>query len=221
MAAVVEVVSGGQGSGEVSGSGTKAGAVLLAAGASTRMGGPLKPLLEYQGETFLDRQIALYAACCRPVVVVLGFHALAVRVGLRRAEEASIVVNPRPEGGQLSSLQCGLRALPAECEAVFFLPVDSPGVERATLDALLRVWNSETKKPDFVVPRFDGRRGHPVLMNTRLVAEMLALPEGSTARDVVHRYRAGTVQVDVHDAAIHLDIDDASAYQALLAGAPR
>jgi molybdenum cofactor cytidylyltransferase len=191
---------------------------MLAAGASSRMQGPLKPLLEFDGETFLDRQIGLYAAHCRPVVVVLGFHAGAVRAGLRAAGAAAMVVNPEPERGQLSSLQCGLRALPPECEAVFFLPVDSPGVQPATLQALLSAWSLETEKPAFVVPRFDGRRGHPVLMNARLSAEMLALPDGATARDVVHRYRAATVQVDVADPAIHLDIDDAAAYEVLISG---
>jgi CTP:molybdopterin cytidylyltransferase MocA len=183
------------------------------------MRGPLKPLLEYQGETFLDRQIRLYHQLGGPVVVVLGFHADAVRAGLRAAGEALITVNPEPERGQLSSLQCGLRALPSGCEAAFFLPVDSPGVQPETLRALAGAWSLETNKPAFVVPRFDGRRGHPVLMNARLFAEMLALPDGATARDVVHRYRAETVQVDAADPAIHLDIDDAAAYEALLSGA--
>lgn len=218
MARVVEVVGGGQGNNEVSLSSPRAGAVLLAAGASSRMGGPLKPLLKYEGETFLDRQTGLYVECCRVVVVVLGYHAEAVRAGAARIGAATVVVNAHPELGQLSSLQCGLRALGDGCEAVFFLPVDSPGVRPETLQALLRAWNGETEAPAFVVPRFDGRRGHPVLMNMRLSAEMLALPDGATARDVVHRYRARTLQVDVDDAAIHLDIDDAAAYEALVGG---
>jgi CTP:molybdopterin cytidylyltransferase MocA len=87
--------------------------LILAAGASTRMGRP-KPLLVYQGETFLDRLIRVFGTCCSPVVVVLGHGAETIRAGLRRAAEAVIVLNENWANGQLSSMQCGLRAVPAD-----------------------------------------------------------------------------------------------------------
>src|SRR5262249_39848884 len=79
--------------------------VLLAAGASRRMGTP-KALLDYRGETFLDRLIRVTGAVCDPVIVVLGHHAQEIRGRVKSA--AHFVVNPDPERGQLSSLQTAL-----------------------------------------------------------------------------------------------------------------
>jgi molybdenum cofactor cytidylyltransferase len=192
-------------------------AILLAAGASRRMGRP-KPLLDYRGETFLDRQIALYAASCRPVIVVLGYDASAVAAGARRASDALIILNPRPEHGQLSSLRCALAALPADAPAFFFTPVDSPGVAPATLLALVAAFRAAPAPPAFVIPRCDGRRGHPVLASIARAADFLALPEDASARDLVHARPAETLLIDVADPLIHADIDTPEAYAALLAG---
>lgn len=189
-------------------------AVLLAAGASSRMGRP-KPLLEFGGETLLDRQIALYAARCRPVACVLGHGAAQIAAGLRRAGEAVLVLNPRPERGQLSSLQCGLRALPS-CQAVFFLPADSPGVLPSTLERLGEAWAGRSPRPAFVIPRWGGRHGHPVLMNGALIPEMLALPESASARELVHARRGESLYVDVDDSRIRIDLDTPADFEALL-----
>jgi molybdenum cofactor cytidylyltransferase len=178
------------------------------------MGRP-KALLEYQGETLLDRQIALHAAFCRPVVAVLGFSSTQIVAGLRRADEAVIVLNPRPERGQLSSLQCGLRALPP-CSAVFFLPVDSPGVQRRTLQSMIEAWSQASPKPAFVIPRCGGRRGHPVLMDGALIPEILALPLAASARDAVHAHQARSIYLEVDDPRIWIDLDAPEDYEALL-----
>jgi len=187
-------------------------AVLLAAGASSRMG-RAKPLLEWEGERFLDRQIGLYAEFAAPVVVVLGHEAESIAAGLQRTEQAEFVLNPRPARGMLSSLQCGLRALAGRAEGVLFLPVDSPGVRPATVAALAAAWRGSEAL--LVVPEQDGRRGHPVLADARVWPEFLALAAEATPREVVGRHRAETLRVPVDDASIHLDIDDAAAYQAL------
>jgi molybdenum cofactor cytidylyltransferase len=178
------------------------------------MGRP-KPLLDFHGQTFLDRQVALYGTICNPVIAVLGHAASEIAAGLAQAGRAILVLNPQPARGQLSSLQCGLRALPP-CSSVFFLPIDSPGVQPATLRCLLAALQSSPES-DFVIPRYAGRRGHPVLMRYTLIPEFLALAPSATAREVVHAHRDTTLYVDVNDPAIHLDIDDPAAYQALLA----
>jgi len=190
-------------------------AILLAAGFSSRMGRP-KPLLEYRGETFLDRQIDLYSAMCAPVLVVLGAEASAIAGALRRAESAVLVLNPRPERGQLSSLKCGLRALPGGCDSFFFMPVDSPGIAPETLRRLLEAWRGAPAGTRLVIPRVQGKHGHPVLACASLAGELLGLGDSASARDVVHSYRERTLFVDVEDRAALLDIDDADAYRALV-----
>ena len=95
--------------------------LILAAGESRRMGSP-KALLEFRGETFLDRLIGLFSRCCSPVIVVLGAQQETVRAGLRRPAEALIVENPDFLRGQLSSMQCGLRAVPGRQPMACYSP---------------------------------------------------------------------------------------------------
>ena len=129
--------------------------LILAAGESRRMGSP-KALLEFQGETFLDRLIGLFARRCSPVIVVLGAQRETVRAGLRRAGEALLMDNPDFRLGQFTSMQSGLRAVPADAEGVLFTLVDHPAVTPATVDALL---DCSAPAP-LRIPRYDGRRGH-------------------------------------------------------------
>ena len=191
-------------------------AVLLAGGASTRMGSP-KALLAVPGpgpaETFLDRLIRLAGAAASPVIVVLGHEPERIRTGLVRQAEAVFVVNQDYRKGQLSSLQCGLRAVPPEAEGVLFTPVDLPMIAPETFAELARVF-AEGHGP-LVVPRFRGRNGHPVCCSRELIPEFLELPAGAQARDVIHRHRDRTLYIDVDDPGILRDVDDPAAYRDL------
>jgi molybdenum cofactor cytidylyltransferase len=186
--------------------------IILAAGASSRMGTP-KALLDYRGETFVGRLTRVLGAVCDPVIVVLGYHA--GEIGARVPKSARVVVNPDPDRGQLSSLQTALAVLPAEATGFAFTPVDSPALGEETVRRLVRTFEERDSSTRFVIPRQDGRRGHPVLAARAMAAEFLALPPTSPASDVVHRFVDRTHYVDVDDAGIFTDIDDPAAYQRL------
>ncbi|MDX2151828.1 MAG: nucleotidyltransferase family protein [Bryobacteraceae bacterium] len=188
-------------------------AVILAGGASRRMGRP-KALLAIGGETFGDRLIATYGTVCRPVVLVLGHDGEMIRAGLRRADEAVVVVNPGPERGQLSSLQVGIRALPAETEAAVFTPVDYPDVRAETVARLVRA----VADTPVAIPEFEGRHGHPVAVRRQVLDEILALPVDAQARDVIRRYRSETRFVECGDPGTVNDIDWPADYERLVAG---
>lgn len=193
-------------------------ALILAAGASRRMGRP-KALLTYAGETFLDRLIGIFGRFCSPVIVVLGHQAESIRAGLKR--EAVTVINPDPERGQLSSMQCGLAAVPAAADAVLFTPVDYPAIEAETVRKLLSALDTN---PDalMAIPRFEGRRGHPVVFRRPLAEEFLALPVlTGEARTVVRAHANDAVYVEVDDAGTVTDVDDPAAYQRLVEGVRR
>jgi molybdenum cofactor cytidylyltransferase len=179
----------------------KTAAVILAGGASRRMGSP-KALLPYRGETFIDRLIGVFAPCDE-VVVVLGHDADTICAGIER--RTTLVVNPDPERGQLSSLQCGLSAV-ASADAIFFTPVDYPAIDPSTIRAMLLLAGT------FAMPRHNGRRGHPVLIDRQLLAELLACK--TAARDVIRAHEPRYIDVD--DPGILEDIDDPAAYARLV-----
>ncbi len=164
------------------------------------MGSP-KALLTYRGQTFLDRQIELFRPCDR-IVVVLGHSAERIRAGVVRP--ATFVVNPNPELGQLSSLQCGLHAA-FDVDVVLFTPVDYPAIHPDTVTRLLAV------DAPFAMPRYQGRRGHPVMVGREMVDELLACQ--TNARDVIRAHEP--FYLDVDDAGILEDIDDPAAYARL------
>ncbi len=177
------------------------------------MGSP-KALLSWEGETFLDRLIGVMGSVCRQVIVVLGYHAREIRAGVHR--DATFVVNAAPERGQLSSLQCALRAMPAESDAFLFTPVDYPAIAASTV-VQLEAALAEHGGALIAIPRYAGRRGHPVACRGRLAEEFLALPETGKASEVIHAHLEQAVYVDVSDGGILTDIDDRQAYEALLA----
>lgn len=172
------------------------------------MGSP-KALLSFEGETFLDRLIGLFDSVCSQVIVVLGHNHQQIRDGLTR--DAVFVINPDPDRGQLTSLQCGFEALDRGVEAVFFTPVDFPAIRPGTVIALGNAAGAMA-----VVPQYRGRHGHPVRISAKLIPEFLEPGPGATARDVMHRHTAQTRYLDVDDPGILFDIDDPTAYQELM-----
>jgi molybdenum cofactor cytidylyltransferase len=180
--------------------------IILAAGESTRMGSP-KALLPLRGETFADLLIETFSRYCDPVILVLGHHADLLCSGIRRKSGARLVINHEYRTGQISSLQCGFRAVPSGASGVVFTLVDHPNVRPETMQALLAAG------APIAIPRFEGRRGHPVFIARELIPEFLNLPPGGTARDVLDRHRAEVRYIDVNDPGILQDVDDPEAYR--------
>jgi molybdenum cofactor cytidylyltransferase len=190
--------------------------VILAAGESRRMGSP-KALLEFGGETFLDRLIVALAPVCSPVLVVLGYEAGRIRAGLSQAARAGFVLNPDYRRGQLSSLQTALAAVPAEADGVIFTPVDFPAVLPSTVALLARRFGERRPGELLFIPRFRGGHGHPVCAARALIPEFLALPAGAQARQVIHGHKDHTVFIDVDDPGVLEDIDDPASFERLKA----
>lgn len=184
-------------------------AVILAAGASSRMGTPKALLDAGSGVCFLDRLAGTFLDAGCAVYVVLGAQAALVQPAIRRGGEIQFVVNPDPSRGQLSSLQCGLRAVAPAAEAIFFSPVDAPGIARETILVLKDLLTGM----DFAIPIYEGKRGHPVLMKASAAPHFLDSPLEASARNILHARRSLTRYVEVVDPAILDDVDDAQDYQ--------
>jgi molybdenum cofactor cytidylyltransferase len=191
--------------------------IILAAGASRRMGSP-KAMLPYRGETFLNRLIRVAGEVADRIVVVVGPPA-AEQIRKHAITGAFFATNPAPERGQLSSLQIAVAALPADADGFFFIPVDCPAVTEETVRSLADAFARRDAQTLFVIPRYGDQRGHPVFAAMSIASEMLALPADAQARDVVHRHISETLYVDVDDPGILADIDDLSAYRELVEAA--
>jgi molybdenum cofactor cytidylyltransferase len=186
--------------------------IILAAGASSRMGTP-KALLDYRGETFLNRLIRVLGTVCDPVIVALGYHADEIRAAAAHGN-ARFVVNPDPSRGQLSSLQTALAEVPKDAEGFLFMPVDCPSAEPSTVKRIVDAFHA-VEKPLLVIPRHEGLRGHPVCARYQLIEEFLELPAGGQAKEVVRRHTDRTHYLDTVDSGVLSDIDDPEAYRIL------
>jgi molybdenum cofactor cytidylyltransferase len=184
--------------------------VVAASGRSSRMGAP-KALLDAGGATFLARILdSLREGGASPLLVVVEDPLGPIGAEARR-RGGVVVLNPDPAQGPISSLRAAIGALPEDVAAILFCPVDHPLVRGATVRALIEEFLRT--RPPLLVPTFQGRRGHPVLLGRRLFPELLAdeLPEG--ARTVVRRYLHEGLQVPVDDPGILADIDTPDDYR--------
>lgn len=190
------------------------GAIILAAGLSTRMR-QNKVLLPWRdGRPIVAHVAAQYAnAGIDPVVVVTGRDASEVRAAVADLPVRCIHNPEFASGEMLSSLKVGLGALPDGLAATFIQPADMPLVPQAVIREL-----ADAREPGWnVAPRFEGQRGHPVLLDRDYWQAMLALPADARPRDVLRGSRLRLV--DVEDAGVLLDLDTREAYERALESA--
>jgi CTP:molybdopterin cytidylyltransferase MocA len=189
-------------------------AIILAAGASERMGYP-KALLPYRGRPFLAGVVdACFAAGVDKRVVVLGYYADKI---MEEVDLSDVIIarNEDLDAGPIGSVRAGLAAIaPFPVDAVLVWPVDRPHVAVSTVEALLDAFRA-THQP-IVVPTHGGRRGHPVLFARRVFAELLGAPDGEGARAVVHRDPTRIAEVAVDDPAVLEDFNTPDDYKRLL-----
>jgi len=139
------------------------GAVLLAAGSGSRMGNRPKSLIELGGVSLIRRQlIALSGAGVDEVVVVLGHHAEAIEPAIQ-SFPVTIVHNPDPDQGQVSSQRIGLAALGGKLDAVIVALADQPLLNAQDMTDLIGAFKKRPETSQVVFPLVDGERGNPVI----------------------------------------------------------
>lgn len=193
---------------------TSVAAIVLAAGRSRRMGRAKALLRLPGGETFLERLVRTFrAAGAHPVYVV---HSVAWQEAaeLPQAGEVVAVLNPAPDRGQLSSLQCGLAAIPSSAPGALFTPVDVPLVAPGTVAALIEA--RHRSRADVVRPERAGRHGHPVLVSRRVIDAIVTASEAETTRTVLGLFADSTLDVAVDDTGAFSDIDTPEDYERML-----
>ena len=193
-------------------------AVVLSAGESSRMGRP-KALLPIDGQTFIERIVAaLQQAGIGKIIVILGHNAGDLKPKMSRLP-VEILINEDYKSGQLSSLQVAVSYLSLDptCDGMLVHLVDHPYLAPSLVGEMVRRFY-ESKQP-IVVPRFHGKRGHPVIFARALFDELLTAPMDQGAKAVVNAHRADTLEIDTEEEGIAVDIDTPEVYREHVKGA--
>ena len=193
---------------------TRAIAIVLAAGYSSRMG-KFKPLLPLGETTVLERVIALFRdAGIRDIRVVVGYRSedLLPLLGKMRV---SYTVNQNFRAGMFSSVVAGVKALEESANVFFILPVDIPLIRPWTVRLLFQAY--QEGKGKIIHPCFQGKRGHPPLISACLADQITAWSGRDGLKGALAQLEADAIQIEVPDESILLDMNTLDDYHQLQA----
>jgi CTP:molybdopterin cytidylyltransferase MocA len=190
---------------------TDVAAIILAAGRSRRMG-RFKPLLPFGNQTVIESCVSnLRAANVAEIVVVLGHRAEDAREQLKLASVA-FVTNPNPDSEMSASIALGVDALADIARAALITPVDHPAIHPETIGLLIEKWRGGTK---LIQPEFEGKGGHPVLIDLSYRDELKRLDPSAGLRGFFNKHRADVLRLPVDSPFVARDMDTWEDYCAL------
>lgn len=196
--------------------GRKAAAIVLAAGRSTRMGGPNKLLADVGGRPMVRIAVEqALASKAKPLIVVTGHERERIEAALAGLP-VTFIHNPDFADGLSTSLKAGVAALPPDVDGVIVCLGDMPQVDAMLIDRLLASFDPE-RGAFVVVPTIAGKRGNPVVWSRRFFAELSALDGDVGARHVISAYPEAVVEVPVDGNAALTDVDTPEALAAMRA----
>lgn len=179
--------------------------IILAGGLSSRVGRN-KMILDINGKTVIERSIlGMYDICSR-IIVVGGSRIEDIKGILNKYPKVELIYNPDHLSGMFSSVKKGMENIKEK--QLFLIPGDYPTIEKKTYKNMLNI------DKDIVIPTYKGKRGHPLLMKSYLIDELLEDSSHKTLRDFI-----GTKEcsfVDVTDPGILMDIDTMEDYKTIL-----
>lgn len=186
--------------------------LILAAGESKRMGRP-KMLLPFRGKTVIG-SVLDEASLSRlnKVVVVLGGDREIIQKQIQSIP-VETCFNPDYKQGMLSSIQAGLQNLPEKTDAICLILGDQPQIKAAVIDHLIEAFNKSIHK--IVIPVYNKRRGHPVILSTEYSDEIFTLNPDIGLRELMQRHPGDIFEVDIQAPEILEDLDTPEDYERL------
>jgi len=185
-------------------------ALILAAGSSRRMGSQ-KLLLPYGQSTIIETVVDnILNSSIDHVMVVLGANQDEVRNSLEH-EAVQFCYNREHEKGMLSSVICGIRALPPDALSVLIFLGDQPGISPAVTNSVIDAYTEELF--GIVIPVHMHRRGHPLLVDMKYRKEIEQLDLELGLRSLRHHFPQDVLEVEVDEPGILVDIDTREDYK--------
>jgi molybdenum cofactor cytidylyltransferase len=167
-------------------------------------------------QTFLSAAIQALNAHNDMVIVVVGKNEADLSPVIY-ATGASLVRNSAPEQGQFSSLQVGLReVLNRGRDAAMVTLVDRPPVSGTTLELLRSTFEAAADNIWAVVPEYQGKHGHPIIVGREMIEVFLRAPATASASDIQHQYRQHIEYASVDDPFVAWNVDTPQEYESLI-----
>ena len=186
------------------------GAVILAAGRSSRMG-EAKQLLRLGEHTVLGQVLEnVRGSGVKDIVLVLGHEAEKIRERIS-TENLNVVINESYQQGMGTSLRAGLAALPPGVDAALIILADQPFIRPKTLGLIMDQYKQSNAQ--IVIPTYKGFRGNPVLLDRSVFSEVMALTGDIGCRAIFGNHLEGIVKQPVEDIGILLDLDDKADFE--------
>lgn len=179
--------------------------VILAAGLSSRAG-THKMMLDIGGKTVIERCVESMADSCDRIVVVGGYKIENIRALLEKYNKVDLVYNKSYMDGMFSSVKTGLEHISGD--RFFLTPGDYPLIKKETYREIA------DEEGDIVIPRYEGAKGHPILIDSRFIDEIVSSDDYSSLRDFIGK--VGFKAVDTNDRGILMDVDTIDDYEAIL-----
>lgn len=187
--------------------------LVLAAGESQRMGQP-KLLLPFGRGTVIETIFRQIKASKLEHALVVVSPQDKIITELARNFSLSVAINPHPEKGMLSSIICGLDHLPSETEAVIIILGDQPAISSSVINLLIVSYRVKMK--GIIVPVYQGKRGHPVLIDLKYRQEISQLNPEIGLRALLRQNAADVLEIPVTEVGVVLDIDTPEDYLRLV-----
>ncbi len=188
-------------------------AIIPAAGKGRRIGTP-KAFLSFGEHTFVEEIVANLRAA--------GFHRLGIVTSFEQYHrypnydlgEYQTIINFTPEKGQFSSIRLAVINIAEAIQGCLLMPVDHPAVAQETFRSLYTAW-AENKKRTIVIPTYRHKRGHPLIIPSRIFPQICdAVPE-TTLRDIIHENDNIVTELKVNDPGILKNINTPEDYKKL------
>jgi molybdenum cofactor cytidylyltransferase len=184
--------------------------IILAAGESKRMGFP-KMLLEFSGKTMIENVIGNVAESeTDGILVVLGANSEEL-IDLVRKFDVKYCYNENYKEGMLSSVRCGFANLPEDFTAALVFQGDQPFVSASVINIVINAYRSSGR--GIVIPVYKGKRGHPLLLDSRYGEQVANLDPGKGLRAISYLHPEDVLEVETDAEGILRDFDTYDDYK--------
>ena len=185
-------------------------AIILAAGESTRMGKP-KLLLPFGDSSMIEKVVShATRSALNKIFVVLGSDSEPIKK-LLQDYPVETVYNSQYKEGMLSSVQCGLRAVPDSTNAVMVLLGDQPMIGNAITNRMIKAFKKTDK--GIIVATHLGQRGHPILFSRKYIKEVMEFPLKESLKELLQKHPQDIEEMETGQPEILRDIDTEKDYQ--------